>query len=234
MILRYTSYPMKTIFITGTDTDVGKTFIGTRLTEKLLQAGLKLSVRKPVESGCQRQGAALLPADASNYVSAYQNASTDNCDLDDVCRYRYEPAISPERAIRLANETVSVQQLVTACQGDVSDELLLVEGAGGFYSPLCSDGLNADLAEAMQAQVILVVRDRLGCINQALLSLAAIESCGLECLAVIVNQIPTTDEEDVAMDNLADLSARLKLPVLPYNTNEANNTLDKLLQIVHG
>jgi len=154
--------------------------------------------------------------------------------LDNVCRYRYEPAISPERAIRLANETVSVQQLVTACQGDASDELLLVEGAGGFYSPLCSDGLNADLAEAMQAQVILVVRDRLGCINQALLSLAAIESCGLECLAVIVNQIPTTDEEDVAMDNLADLSARLELPVLPYNTSEANNTLDKLLQIVRG
>ena len=223
---------MKMIFITGTDTDVGKTFIGTRLTEKLLHAGLKLSVRKPIESGCQRQGTTLLPADASNYVSAYQNASTDSCDLDDVCRYRYEPAISPERAIRLAHETVSVQQLMTACQGNAADDVLLVEGAGGFYSPLCSDGLNADLAEALQAKVILVVRDRLGCINQALLSLAAIDSRGLECLAVIVNQIPTTDEEDIAMDNLADLSARLNLPVLPYNTSEAKSTLDKLLHII--
>ena len=86
---------MKTIFITGTDTDVGKTFVGTRLTETLLHAGLKLSVRKPVESGCQRQGTTLLPSDASNYVRAYQNSSTENCTLDQVCRYRYEPAISP-------------------------------------------------------------------------------------------------------------------------------------------
>ncbi|MDG0996445.1 MAG: dethiobiotin synthase [Gammaproteobacteria bacterium] len=223
---------MKTIFITGTDTDVGKTFIGTRLTEKLLKSGLTLSVRKPIESGCQRQGTTLVPADASDYVSIYNVSSTDNCSLDDVCRYRYEPAISPQRAITLADETVSVEQLLAASQGKAADDVLLVEGAGGFYSPLCSDGLNADLAEAMQAQVILVVRDRLGCINQALLSLAAIESRGLECFAVVVNQIPSAADEDIAMDNLADLRARLKQPVLPYNANESTNTLDKLLNLI--
>ena len=223
---------MKTIFITGTDTDVGKTFIGTRLTERLLKSGLTLSVRKPIESGCQRQGTTLVPADASDYVSIYNASSTDNCSLDDVCRYRYEPAISPQRAITLADETVSVEQLLAASQGKAKDDVLLVEGAGGFYSPLCSDGLNADLAEAMQAQVILVVRDRLGCINQALLSLSAIESRGLECFAVVVNQIPSTADEDIAMDNLADLRARLKQPVLPYNANESTNTLDKLLNLI--
>ena len=121
---------------------------------------------------------------------------------------------------------------MAASQGKAKDDVLLVEGAGGFYSPLCSDGLNADLAEAMQAQVILVVRDRLGCINQALLSLAAIESRGLECFAVVVNQIPSTADEDIAMDNLADLRARLKQPVLPYNANESTNTLDKLLNLI--
>jgi dethiobiotin synthetase len=223
---------MKTIFITGTDTDVGKTFVGTRLTETLLHAGLKLSVRKPVESGCQRQGTTLLPADASNYVRAYQNASTENCTLDQVCRYRYEPAISPERAIRLAQQSISIQQLLLASQGNPSDDVLLVEGAGGFYSPLCSDGLNADLAEAMQAKVILIVRDRLGCINQALLSLAAIESRGLDCLAVVLNQIPTATADDMAMDNMADLSARLKQPVLLFNAIEAKATLHKLLDII--
>jgi dethiobiotin synthetase len=87
-------------------------------------------------------------------------------------------------------------------------QLLYVEGAGGFYSPLCEDGLNADLCEALALAVILVAEDKLGCISQVLLTVEAIKQRGLTLIGVVLNQRQNNDL-DTQQDNLQDLKEYL-------------------------
>ena len=201
---------MKGIFITGTDTGVGKTYIACALAHALLTENIHVVPRKPVESGCQRQGQALIPADAL----ALKQAAEYTGDLDLVCPYRFEPAISPDRAARLAATPITIEQLKTACLKDTNPEtdFLLVEGAGGFYSPMCSDGLNADLAQALGLPVLLVVEDKLGCINQTLLTVEAVTARNLPLLAIILN-LPDRQAQNQGMDNREDLTLRLDYPI---------------------
>lgn len=226
---------MKTLFITGTDTGVGKTYIGRILVKALNKHGHSCEPRKPIETGCKIEADQLIPEDASLYEQATQGKST----LAEICPFRYEPPISPERAIRLVNQTVNVDDLIQICQPINNPQFLLVEGAGGFYSPLCSDGLNADLAEKLDCEVILVSKDRLGCINQTLLAIEAINKHHLKLTAVVLNQ--TREHEDSSMDNLEDLRMRLDLPVIAVpNMIDANqkkldehyDAIDELLSLI--
>ncbi len=226
---------MKTLFITGIDTGVGKTYIGRSIVKALLRAGHSCEPRKPVETGCTLQSDELIPDDASLYFHATNGKTA----LDEICPYRYQPPISPERAIRLSNDTVTIKDLVKTCTPNNKPNYLFVEGAGGFYSPLCSDGLNADLAQKLKADVILVVKDRLGCINQTLLTMEAIETRKLNLLAIVLNQ--TREHEESSMNNLEDLRIRLSTPVITIpNMVDANqdmldtqyNSIDELLKVI--
>ncbi len=226
---------MKTLFITGTDTGVGKTYIGRILVKALNKSGLACEPRKPIETGCKLDGDVLIPDDASLYVQATLGKSS----LDEVCPYRYEPPISPERAIRLTNSIVNVKDLVDVCKPIDKPNFLLVEGAGGFYSPLCSDGLNADLAQKLKGDVILIAKDRLGCINQTLLSIEAIKSRKLNIVAIVLNQ--TREHEESSMDNFEDLRLRLDIPVIAVPSmidanqdllDEHYKAIDELLNLI--
>jgi len=193
---------MKGIFITGTDTGVGKTYIACAIAHQLQQAGVCVVPRKPIESGCQQteDDSALIPADAL----ALQQAANYKGSLAQVCPFRFTPAISPKRAAQLAKQALSTLKVEQACTLNLqADDFLLVEGAGGFYSPLCEDGLNADLAVSLQLPVVLVAEDKLGCINHVLLSAQAIEARGLKLLAVILNQ--TQQQNTELMDNYNEL-----------------------------
>lgn len=214
---------MKTLFITGNDTGVGKTYIGRILVKALIKAGYSCVPRKPVETGCELINGELLPEDAEQYY----HATSKSIPLEEICPFRYEPPISPERAIRLANEIVTTKSLAEKCISNTNADYLFIEGAGGFYSPLCSDGLNADLAQMMESDVLLVVKDRLGCINQALMAIEAIENRNLSLIAIVLNQYRTDKES--AMDNLDDLQRRLKYPVIaiPNMIDASSEELDK-------
>lgn len=226
---------MKTLFITGIDTEVGKTYIGRILVKALLKTGVSCVPRKPIETGCDIINGELLPDDANQYF----HATNKSIPLDEICPFRYEPPISPERAIRLANEVVTTNTLVEHCTPQDNPDYLFIEGAGGFYSPLCSDGLNADLAQKTKSDVILVVKDRLGCINHALLTIEAIENRQLNLIAIVLNQYRAHTES--AMDNLDDLQRRLSTPVIAIpNMIDANSedldaqyeSIDRLLEII--
>ncbi|MCW8830662.1 MAG: dethiobiotin synthase [Gammaproteobacteria bacterium] len=197
---------MRGIFITGTDTDVGKTYVATLLAEQLVKNGIRVIPRKPVESGCQNNNGELIPEDAS----ALKQAAAYAGDLSDICRFRFEAALSPVRAARMENQTVTIAQLQQACK-HCGNGFLLVEGAGGFYSPLASDGLNADLAVAIQLPVLLVANDRLGCINQILLTAEAISNRGLKLAAVILNAKDQPSNLD--MNNAKDLHDLIDTPI---------------------
>jgi len=201
---------MRGLFITGTDTGVGKTWTGCQIARQLTRQGVRVVPRKPVESGCTLEDDQLIPEDAL----ALMNAADYNGSLNQVCPWRFEAAISPQRAARLLGQPLTTAQLAEACLRQLNDEdFLLVEGAGGFYSPLCEDGLNADLAQALGLPVLLVAEDRLGCINQVLLTIEALENRKLHTAGVLLNRHEIAPGEASPMNNAEDLSRRLSCPI---------------------
>ncbi len=197
------------VFITGTDTGVGKTRVGAALVHLLAGRGLRVRPRKPVESGCPSGPDGLLPQDAAVLRDAAGGAEP----LERVCRYRLQTPLSPERAAALEGMALDLGQLHAACLVDVgSDDFLLVEGAGGFYSPLARGALNADLAGGLGLPVLVVAADRLGSLNHTLLTVEAVRMRGLALAGVVLNQ--PSAQMDPKMDNAADLERWLKVPVL--------------------
>ncbi|MCP4767426.1 MAG: dethiobiotin synthase [Gammaproteobacteria bacterium] len=198
----------KGYFVTGSDTDVGKTYIACEIVRQLRQCGFEVATRKPVESGCREADSGeLLTHDAA----ALQAANDNRESIERITAYRYRAALAPHRAARLENQRIQLETLVEACDRDHSAQRLVVEGAGGFYSPLAENGLNADLASALQLPVIVVVDDRVGAVNQALMTLQAVASRQLNVAALVLNQLRPTTE--AAMDNAADLHPYSSLPV---------------------
>lgn len=213
--------PVNGVFITGTDTGVGKTVVGCAIARALTSRGTPVAVRKPVESGCDADDDGhLRPADGMALAAAAGGREP----LDDVTPIRLRHALSPARAATLEGRALRLAELATVVRAGAPDDYRLVEGAGGFLSPLAADGLNADLAVMLDLPVLLIVADRLGCINHALLTVEAIESRGLHLAQVVVNAI-TVDAGD-RMDNLEDLRARLRVPVVGFGFGGDKATAD--------
>lgn len=207
------------VFITATDTGAGKTMLARHLIPALEARHIKLCIRKPVESGCEIRGHKLWPADAAMLAEASRTAQP----LEVICPFRLKPVASPARAAQLENTTLRLADLAAACKPETG-EFLIVEGAGGFYSPIASDGLNADLAEALKLPLLLVVPDRLGCIGHALLVIEAAAKRMLRIVAVIMNQPgPTIPPADT--DNREELAALTGLTVV-QTTFEETGKLD--------
>ncbi|WP_340124089.1 dethiobiotin synthase [Methylobacter svalbardensis] len=204
------------LFVTGTDTSVGKTQIAAALAHLLAERNLVVRPRKPVESGCRREGGCLVPEDARTLQAA---ARTDES-LELVCPYPMEPALSPERAAALSGKTLTLDDVQAACLKGVADtDFLLVEGAGGFYSPLASGALNVDLAVALSLPVLLVAADRLGAIGHTLMAVEAIRRRGLTLAGVVLNRLGP--HGDPLMDNTVDLSRWLGHPVIATDRFDA-------------
>ena len=198
------------LFITGTDTGTGKTVIGAALVEKLFRQNIDVQPRKPVESGCVVEGDALLPEDGQ----AYYQAASESIPLDLITPFRFPAALAPPQAARLVGQSIKVDQLEDAVyKGLNANSYCVVEGAGGFYSPIAEATLNADLANKLNLPVLLVASDKLGCINHVLLTLEAIANRDLECLAVVLNRVePTNHHPD--MNNAAALEEAVSLPII--------------------
>ncbi|WP_410498775.1 dethiobiotin synthase [Chitinibacter sp. S2-10] len=196
-------------FITGTDTEVGKTVATAQLIRLFNQLDIPTIGMKPVASGCIAQGDILINDD----VIAHQQASPIHAPLELVNPYRFLPPISPHLAARAAGVAIDLQHLVH-CAEQLSDyaETVIIEGAGGWFAPLSEQFRISDLAVALQAPVILVVGMRLGCINHALLSAKAIRLSGLPIAGWIANRIDP--EMAFYSDNLSYLQMHLSAPLL--------------------
>jgi dethiobiotin synthetase len=203
------------LFITGTDTGVGKTVVATAVAASLMARGVAVCPRKPVESGCARGPMGLFPADAV----ALREAAGSREPLTRICSWPLAAPLSPERAATLVRLHLTLEDLTRACRAGVGPgDFLLVEGAGGFLSPLAPGVRNAELAVALGLPVLLVVADRLGCLNHTLLTAEAIANRGLRLAAVVLNRRGSAAV--AGMDNAADLTCWLgqavyRLPELP-------------------
>lgn len=210
---------MSKFFIAGTDTDAGKTLVSAALLHKANLLGAKTMGLKPIAAGAD----SLLEGKARNSdaVLLQQTASIELA-YDSVNPVLLEQAIAPHIAAELAGRNLSAQRLAGFCRGAMmqKSDLCLVEGAGGWLVPLNQRETMADLAKQLALPVVLVVGMRLGCINHALLSQAAIELSGLPLAGWVATQID--GEQPYAQENLASLEARLRAPCLGYIPNLAD------------
>ena len=197
-------------FVTGTDTEVGKTTIAAGLLHAARLAGLSTAAAKPVASGCERTAEGLRNSDAL----ALLGECTLPLRYEQVNPLAFEPAIAPHLAAREAGVELTVAALVEPVRQVLAlqAEFSLVEGAGGWRVPLAGEETLSDLAIALDLPVILVVGVRLGCINHALLSAEAIQRDGLKLAGWVANIVDP--ETSRLAENLETLSERLAAPCL--------------------
>lgn len=195
---------LKSFFITGTDTEIGKTYVTACLAFSLKQQMPQTPIwmRKPIASGAIECNHQLQSEDAIQLKKASQSDEP----LAIINPFQFKEPISPARAIQLSNQQLKIADLASAC--NTSEQgIRLIEGAGGFYSPIALDGLNADLADYLEVPIVLVVGNRLGCINHALLTTEAILNRGLKLQAVIINDLSTSADPQ----NVNDLKKYLEI-----------------------
>ena len=197
-------------FITGTDTDVGKTTVAAGLLFAAREAGLTTAAGKPVASGCEQTPKGLRNADALALMAECSLPLTYN----EVNPVAFEPAIAPHIAAREVGVTLTVESLLPPMQAILAKQaqFTLIEGAGGWRVPLSGQDSLSGLAQALDLPVILIVGVRLGCISHALLTAEAIARDGLELAGWVANIIgPKTSRLE---ENLATLAERLPAPCL--------------------
>lgn len=196
-------------FVTGTDTGVGKTRVALALMRRLQDTGQRVCAMKPVAAGCTRTAAGLRNDDAV-LLRAQSNVQLDYATHNP---YALEPAIAPHIAARQAGITIELEPVLAACARLAAvSGCVMVEGAGGWLVPLNDRATLADLAQQLQLPVILVVALRLGCLNHALLSAAAITRSGLPLAGWVAN-CPEPGME-VVQENVNALKSRLPAPLL--------------------
>lgn len=196
-------------FITGTDTEIGKTHSAVKLIEHWQAQGRKVLAMKPVASGCE-----ILPDGRwFNDDVARLTAATGQTDLELMNPYRFLPPVSPHIAAREAGVTISLDVIRANMQSLAAEcDVLLVEGAGGWLAPLSDELSMADLARQLGLPVILVVGMKLGCINHALLTAQAINASGATLAGWVANRV--VPQQLAYADNLATLQAKLGQPLL--------------------
>ena len=197
-------------FITGTDTDVGKTTVAAGLLQAARAAGLSTAAGKPVASGCEVTPEGLRNADALALMAQCTLALS----YEEVNPVAFEPAIAPHIAAREAGVALTVQALLTPMQRILRQraDFTLIEGAGGWRVPLSGQDSLSDVAQGLDLPVILVVGVRLGCISHALLTAEAIAQDGLQLAGWVAKIIdPKTSRLE---EILAPLAERLPAPCL--------------------
>jgi dethiobiotin synthetase len=199
----------KAFFITGTDTNVGKTLIAAGLLIAAKNKGLTTAALKPVAAGCEKTEEGLRNADAL----LLQSVITQPLGYDQINPYALEAAIAPHIAAQQEKRSLSVDRLSGFCRGVLgSADFTLLEGAGGWRVPINPRETLADLAKNLQLPVIMVVGIRLGCINHALLTFEAIVRDGVPVVGWVANCVDA--DMPVLQENIDSLRARLPVPCL--------------------
>jgi len=221
---------MKGVFVTGTDTDVGKTLVAGAL---LAVASSRINAvpMKPIQTGCQKFGDELIAPDL-DFMLTVSGLNPNQDEKALMCPYRFEPACSPHLAALRADEIIDIDHILQAFNALLErHEFVVVEGAGGIIVPIYENITMLDLMIAMDLAIILVSRPGLGTINHTLLSLRAIQQAGLNVLGVVFNHTKDLPQDFIEEDNketIQRLAATSTLATVPYIPN-LNSILDPSL-----
>ncbi len=201
-------------FITGTDTEVGKTWCTLGLISAIQQRGQSVAAMKPVASGCVNTAEGLRNDDALRL----QAQASVAIPYEWVNPYAFAPAIAPHLAAAQSGITIEIDTIVDTLQRLRREaEITVIEGVGGWQVPLNDQESVADLAHALGLPVILVVGLRLGCINHALLTAESIRTSGCTLAGWIANSVDPQMSQQT--ENISAIEQRIRAPLLgvvPY------------------
>ena len=174
------------IFITGTDTGVGKTVFACGLAALLRESGYKVGVMKPAETGCGQGESSLVPQDAV----ALKEASACTVSLEKICPYQLRDPLAPSLASEREGARIDIDHLIEL-YNEISTlhDITIVEGAGGLMVPLLPSYTYADFAGVLKLPLIVVAANRLGVINHLLLTLEHASYKGLRVMGYVLNQV---------------------------------------------
>ena len=213
---------MRGVFVTGSNTSVGKTTVAIEIVRHISKTRA-VKVRKPVETNCEIIEQKYMPRDAIALSAACQLQEP----IDKICPYCFEIEASAEFASAASAEKHTLEDLVFACKCDVDESFVLVEGAGGLYSPIAKAALNVDLAIELQLPLLIVIRDELGAISQALLTLEAAKKNKLTVACIVLNVVKSND-----LSNKEALSAYTETPVISFSQRSLGTFCSEIEKLI--
>jgi len=205
------------LFITGTSTEVGKTYVAAMIARALVRAGHRVGVYKPVASGCRPVGNQLVSADAELLWEAAGRPDS----LERVCPQRFVAPLAPPRAAAAEEKRVDRDLLRSGLEfWRASSDIVLVEGAGGLMSPLSGDNsnvdYNADLAVDLGLPLVIVSANELGTINATLQTLITARSVApeLPISGIVLNHVTVSEDDCSVSTNARDIASKADTPLL--------------------
>lgn len=212
------------LFITGTDTDVGKTVIAGGIARILKDKGQRVGVFKPIASGCHSQRGELVSHDAE-FLAHCADASEK---LDQICPIRLKEPLAPEVAVQRGAGPIDLATIRTYYNRIASEkDLLIVEGIGGLLVPLTQDLLLADLASQIDLPLLIVANPSLGTINHTLLTVEAARTRGLRIAGIVINSY-VADTATVAEEtNPAAIERASGVKILTIVPRDLDTNMDR-------
>lgn len=190
------------IFVTGTDTGVGKTIVSAALLHALRKAGVNAVYFKPVQTGCRRHGKKMIAPDLE-LVCSLTGIHPSEKEQQLMAPYRFRQACSPHLAAALERRNISPSKIMKAFAGLKSrHEFVIVEGAGGILTPLTRQYSMLNLMQALALPVIVVARPGLGTLNHTLLTLRELRRAKLNILGIVINYADATRKTAIEKDNV--------------------------------
>ena len=205
--------PPRGLFVTGTDTEIGKTYVGCLIVKSLCAAGYRVGVYKPSASDCVSDGKSLVSEDAV----ALWEASGKHGKLENVCPQTFKVALTPHLAAKAEGKRLDPELLRSGISKWADEcDIVVVEGAGGLMTPISEDEFFADLAIDFEYPLVVVAPNVLGVINQSLQTMIT-ASCfrdGMDVAGIVLNDSQSFDG-DISIDsNEEEISQRSLAPVL--------------------
>ena len=206
------------LFITGTGTGVGKTYVAALIARGLRDAGRRVGVYKPVASGCEWREGRLVSLDAITLWEAAGRPGT----LEQVCPQLFAAPLAPHLAARAENRRVDTRLLLRGIEvWRATCDFVIVEGAGGLMSPVSDEDYNADLAAEMGFPLVVVAANELGTINATMQTLIAADTYSkpLRIAGIVLNSPRTSNDDPSVETNAAEITQRCRPPLLaeiPY------------------
>lgn len=220
---------MTGIFITGTDTDIGKTIVAAGLAGALKKKGYNTGVMKPVQSGAASRNGLLYSQDAELMVMAA--GSEDKEEL--VCPVLLKEALAPSVAAELEGRTVDLEKIKNAyMELERHHDLVIVEGAGGISVPVTEKFLMADLIKYLDIPVIIVARAGLGTINHTFLTVEYAKQRGISIIGVILNNYTGGLAEETNPGIISKLTGIPVVGIVPYDDRVKENRISAIISII--
>ncbi len=239
------SYPelprLKGVFVTGTDTDVGKTLIAGAIARSLRKDSRRVEVFKPAASGCRKDREGLISADAE-FLAACADSRRS---LAQITPVRFHSALAPNVAAEKESRPVDLSEIFRSyCRLEGNCDAVVVEGVGGLLCPIREDFWVIHFARLTGLPLVIVARPGLGTINHTLLTLHAADSMGIQVAGVIINRYPVepedprrkregepaqVDDSDYAVQtNPRQIALRGKTKILALVPDEADNSVENI------